>query len=81
MPPEGKLEASGSPRTSSLPLNSAMRRAGFGGRQERVVLLGGQAGHRLEPVRVVRRAVLHGPLLHRGGDDVGDRSGPAGRPS
>ena len=23
MPPEGKLEASGSPRTSSLPLNSA----------------------------------------------------------
>ena len=24
MPPEGKLEASGSPRTSSLPLNSAM---------------------------------------------------------
>ena len=24
MPPEGKLEASGSPRTSSLPLNSAI---------------------------------------------------------
>ncbi len=26
MPPEGKLEASGSPRTSSFPLNSATAR-------------------------------------------------------
>ena len=26
MPPEGKLDASGSPRTSSLPLNSATAR-------------------------------------------------------
>ena len=26
MPPDGKLEASGSPRTSSLPLNSAIAR-------------------------------------------------------
>ena len=78
MPPEGKLEASGSPRTSSLPLNSAIAGAAFGRDQERVVLLGGQAGHRLEPVGVVGRAVLHGPLSHRGGDDVGDRSGRAG---
>ncbi len=43
------------------------------GRQERVVLLGGDAGQRLEPVRVVRGAVLDGPVLERAGDDVGDR--------
>ena len=41
-------------------------------RQKRVVLLGGDAGHRLEPVRVVRGAVLDGPVLQRAGDDVGD---------
>jgi hypothetical protein len=35
------------------------------------VLLGGQAGQRLEPVRVVRGAVLEGPVLHGGGDGVG----------
>ena len=29
-------------------------------------------GHRLEPVRVVRRAVLDGPVLQRARDDVGD---------
>ncbi len=35
MPPEGKLEASGSPRTSSLPLNSAMAApASVGARNE-----------------------------------------------
>ena len=32
--------------------------------QECVVLLGGAARHRLEPVRVVRRAALQRPLLH-----------------
>ena len=37
------------------------------------MLLGGDAGQRLEPVRVVRRAVLDGPILERAGDDVGDR--------
>ncbi len=37
------------------------------------MLLGRQAGHRLEPVREVGGPVLHGPLAHRGGDDVGDR--------
>ena len=36
------------------------------------MLLGGDAGHRLEHVRVVRRAVFHGPVLHGGGDGVGD---------
>ena len=40
---------------------------------EGVVLLGGQAGQRLEPVRVVRRALLHRPLAHRLGDGVGER--------
>ena len=39
--------------------------------QERVVLLGRQAGHRLEPVGVVGRPPLHRPFLHRGGHDVG----------
>ena len=38
---------------------------------ERVVLLGGQAGERLEPVGVVARAVLDGPVLHRRRDHVG----------
>ena len=47
-------------------------RAGVGGREERVVLLGRQAGHRLEPVGVVGGPALHGPLLHRGGGAVGD---------
>ena len=34
------------------------------------MLLGGEAGHRLEPVREVRRAVLDRPFLQRAGDDV-----------
>ena len=38
---------------------------------EGVVLLGGQAGQRLEPVRVVGGALLHRPLAHRLGDRVG----------
>ena len=41
------------------------------GAHERVVLLGGQAGERLEPVGVVGGAVLDGPVLHRGGHHVG----------
>ena len=73
MPPDGKLEASGSPLTSSLPLNSATARPSGVGIEKRVVLLGGDAGHRLEPVRVVGRAVLDGPVLQRAGDGVGDR--------
>ena len=73
MPPDGKLDASGSPLMSSLPLNSATARPSARRREKRVVLLGGDAGHRLEPVGVVRGAVLDGPVLQRGGDDVGDR--------
>ena len=40
--------------------------------QERVVLLGGRAGHRHEPVRVVRGAVRHRPFLHAVRDRVDD---------
>ena len=80
MPPDGKLDASGSPLTSSLPLNSATARPSGVGIQERVVLLGGDAGHRLEPVRVVRGAVLDGPVLQRAGDGVGDRRDRAASP-
>ena len=42
--------------------------------QKRIVLFGGDAGERLKPVRVVRRAVLHGPILERPGHRVGHRS-------
>ena len=36
------------------------------------MLLGGLSGERLEPVGVMARAVLDRPVLHAGGDDVGD---------
>ena len=39
---------------------------------EGVVLLGGDAGERLEPVREVRGALLHRPVLHGGGHGVGE---------
>ena len=42
------------------------------GRDEAVVLLGGEAGHRLEPVRKVCRAVLQRPDLHAVGDGPGN---------
>ena len=41
--------------------------------EEAVVLLGGQAGHRIEDVRVVRGPLRQRPVLHRRGDRVGDR--------
>ena len=44
------------------------------GAYKAVVLLGGNTGHGLEPVRKVRGSVLNGPVLHRRGDlarDVG----------
>ena len=40
------------------------------GLEEGVVLLGGEAGQRVEDVRVVRRATLEGPILDGGGHDV-----------
>ena len=36
-----------------------------GRRDEAVVFFGGNTGHRLEPVRVVRRTVFNRPVLHR----------------
>ena len=42
------------------------------GGDEGVVLLGGDAGHGLEPVGEVGAALLRGPLLHGLGDLVGD---------
>src|SRR6185295_6449780 len=41
---------------------------------ERVVLFGRRTGHRMELVRVVRRALGDGPLLHRARDRVGVRA-------
>jgi len=49
------------------------RATSFVGGDEAVVLLGGDAGHWLEEVRVVGRAFFDGPVLHRAGDGVGDR--------
>ena len=46
------------------------RLAAVGRREKRVVLLGRDARERLEPVRVVRRAVLERPVLQRRRDDV-----------
>ena len=46
--------------------SAAVRRRG----EERVVLFRRDPGHRLEPVGVVRRAVLDRPVLQRAGDDV-----------
>src|SRR5690606_6116480 len=42
------------------------------GRDEAVVLLGGDAGERLEPVRVVRRLMLDRPVAQGRGHRVGD---------
>ena len=69
----GNDEASGSPWISSLPENSASAHALAGGAEERVVLLGGEAGERLEDVRVVGGALLERPLLHGERDGVGQR--------
>ena len=43
--------------------------------EEGVVLLGGDAGERLEPVGVVGGALLHRPVLHGVGHDVGGGHG------
>ena len=72
MPPDGNELASGSPWTRFLPENSAMVWPSPVGAQERVVLLGGGAGHRHEPVGVVGGAVGQRPFLHAVGDRVDD---------
>ncbi len=49
-------------------------RAGpIAGSEEAVMLLGGKPGHGLELVGVMRGALLHRPVLNRGGDGIGDR--------
>ena len=73
MPPDGKAGRVGLAANQFFAGELGDRQAPFGRDQERVVLLGGQPGHRLEPVREMRRAVFHGPLSHRGGHDIGDR--------
>jgi len=40
-------------------------------RDERIVFLGGQSGHRLKPVAKVGRSLGDGPVLHRVGNHVG----------
>ena len=52
--------------------------AGADGRDKAVVLFGGDAGHGLEPVGVVGRALFDGPGLHGLGDLVSDRQGQLG---
>ena len=42
-------------------------------RNEAVVLLGGDAGHRLEPMRVVRCTFFNRPVLHGICHSIGDR--------
>jgi hypothetical protein len=54
-----------------LAVNSPPRAALAVGLQEAVVLLGRQAGQRIEDVRVVRRALLDRPVLHRHRHGVG----------
>ena len=83
---EGGADAAGGKRTGvrlaadqflAAELGDRLAVAGRG--EEAVVLLGGQAGHRLEEVREVGRALLDGPVLHGRGDRVGDR-GSSGAP-
>ena len=74
----GAQTAAGEGGGVGLALDELLAREGHDGAavvlrvDERIVLLGGDAGERLEPVRVVRGAVFDGPFLHRVGDDVGD---------
>ena len=71
MPPVGKLDASGSPRTSSLPENSVIAVPSESGPKNESCFSAVAPVKRLEPVGVVARAALHRPLAHRGGDAVG----------
>ena len=77
---EGRADAAGRERGCvGLALDQLLAgelgdRGAIAGRAvEGVVLLGGRAGERLEPVRVVGGAFLHRPFLHRLRDGVGER--------
>ena len=73
----GAQAAGGEARRVGLALDQFLAGEGHDGRavaagvQERVVLLARDAGEGLEPVGVVRGALLNGPFLHSMGDDVG----------
>ena len=73
----GAQAARGEARRVGLALDELLARerhdgaAVLGGVDEAVVLLGGDAGEGLEPVGIMGRALLDGPLLHGVGDDVG----------
>ena len=76
---EGRAQAAvGEARRVRLALDELLAREGHEDRavvdrrEEAVVLLGRDAGERLEPVREVRGALLERPLLHRVRDLVGD---------
>ena len=73
MPPDGEARGVRLALDELLAAELGDGAAVGGRRQERVVLLGGDAGHRLEPVGVVRGAVFDGPVLERARDDVGNR--------
>ncbi len=73
MPPVGKRRGVGLALDQLLAGELGDRGAVAGGAVEGVVLLGGRAGQRLEPVRVVGGALLHRPFLHRLRDRVGER--------
>jgi hypothetical protein len=77
---EGRAHAAGRERRRvGLALDQLLagelgqRRALAGRVEERVVLLRGQPGQRLEHVRVMGGALLERPVLHRRGDGVGER--------
>ena len=72
MPPEGKLRGVRFALHQLLAAELGDGRAGAGRAEEAIVLLGGQPGHRLEQVGVVRGPVFDGPVLHGAGDRVGD---------
>ena len=76
---EGRAQAAGGEGGGvGLALDELLAREGHenrtvvDGREEAVVLLGGDARERLEPVGEVRCALLERPLLHRVRDLVGD---------
>ncbi len=70
MPPDGKDDASGSPWISSLPRNLAIEPPSEVGSKNESCFSAVGAGQRLEDVCEVGRAVLEGPLHHRGGNLV-----------
>ena len=71
-PPEGKLEASGSPFISSLPENSIITLPSGAGDIKAVVLFGGDTCERLEPMGKVCSSVGDCPVLHSVCNGIGN---------